>query len=185
MRGLIAVVILAVLTAPGAWGQSAGLPPDNSRNAQRLPAPQRQMLGTVARNAATAAQMGAMAGSRAEPGQLAQLAQAMAMTNGGLMQELGRLAGPENLPLRERVDDGELARLRALAGNDRTRFGREMLAWINRHYPDTIMGIDTLAKSDPRFAALAGTALPQLREQLAAAQELAQSALEGAEGAPH
>lgn len=177
MRGLVAAAILALLWAPTVRAQSEGLPPD-SRETQRMAPSQRQMLGTVARNAATAAQMGNFAGSRAEDGRLAELAHAMALTNGGLMQQLAQVAGPENLPLRERLDEGELARLRALAGSDRAGFGRELVAWITRHYPDTITGIETLGRTDPRFGALAQTALPQLREQLSAAQELAQAAME-------
>lgn len=177
MRGLVAAAIFALLGAPVALAQSEGLPPD-SREAERMAPSQRQMLGTVARNAATAAQMGAIAGSRAEGGRLSELAHAMAMTNGGLSQDLAQLAGPENLPLRERLDEGELARLRALANSDRAGFGRELVAWITRNYPDSITGIETLGRADPRFAALAQAALPQLREQLSAAQELAQAAME-------
>lgn len=178
MRGLVAAVIFALVSASAAWGQSEGLPPD-SRAPQRLTTPQRQMLGSIARNAATAAQMGAIAGSHEEPGRLSQLAHAMAITNGGLSQELARVSGPENMPLRERLDEGELARLRALAANDRAGFGRELVGWITRHYPDLITGMDHLAQSDPRYGALAQTTLPQLREQLSAAQELAQAAMEG------
>lgn len=177
MRGLIAAAIFALLSAPAALAQSEGLPPD-SHAPQRLSASQRQMLGTVARNAATAAQMGSIAGSQGDTGRLGELAHAMAVTNGGLTQELARLAGPENMPLRERVDEGEVARLRGLSAGDRSGFGRELVGWITRHYPDLITGIDTLGQSDPRYGALAQATLPQLREQLSAAQELAQAAME-------
>lgn len=177
MRGPIAAVIVTLLSAPAAQAQSEGLPPD-ANAPQRLSAPQRQMLGTVARNAATAAQVGSIAGSQADAGQLGELARAMAVTNGGLAQELARLAGPENMPLRERLDEGEVARLRALATSDRAGFGRELVGWITRHYPDLINGVDTLGQNDPRYGALAQTTLPQLREQLSAAQELAQAAME-------
>lgn len=178
MRGLVAAVIVALLSAPAAQAQSEGLPPDPNAP-QRLSAPQRQMLGTVARNAATAAQVGSIAGSHADAGRLGELGRAVAVTNGSLMQELAHLAGPENLPLRERLDEGEVARLRALAANDRAGFGRELVGWITRHYPDLINGVDTLGRNDPRYGALAQAALPQLREQLSAAQELAQAAMEG------
>lgn len=184
MRGLLAAVILVLLSAPAALAQSEGLPPD-PRAPQRLTAPQRQMLGTVARNAATAAQMGSIAGSHGDTGRLGELAHAMAVTNGGLAQELARLAGPENMPLRERLDEGEVARLRAMAANDRAAAGRELVGWITRHYPDLINGIDTLGQADRNYAALAQSTLPHLREQLSAAQELAQAAMEGGERESH
>ncbi|MGE5476052.1 MAG: DUF4142 domain-containing protein [Bacteroidales bacterium] len=178
MRGWIAAVFAALLPFGPAMAEEQGLPPD-PRGGQRLAAPQRQMLATIARNSATAAQLGTLASNRAEPGRLGALAQAMALTNTGLSRALAQTAGPENLPLRERLDENELARLRALASNNHERFGQELVAWINRHYPDTITGIDMLGRSDPRYAALAEVALPQLREQLAAAQQLAQAATEG------
>lgn len=177
MRGLVAAVIVALLSLPAAFAQDQGLPGDPNAP-RRLSAPQRQMLGTIARNAATAVQVGAMAGRQGETGPVGELAQAMAVTNGALSQELARLAGPENMPLRERLDESEVARLRALAATDRTGFGREVVGWITRTYPDLINGVDTLARDDPRYGALAEAALPQLREQLSAAQELAQAAME-------
>lgn len=179
MRGWFAAVIAVLLPLHAALAQTPaeGLPPD-PRAPQRLAAPQRQMLATIARNSATASQLGTMAGIHAEPGRLAELAQAMALTNSGLSRELAQLAGPENLPLRQRLDDTELARMRALATSDRAGFGRALVGWITRTYPDTITGIDTLGRGDPRYAALAEAALPQLREQLAAAQQLAQAAME-------
>lgn len=182
MRGWFAAVIAVLLPLNAALAQTAqspaeGLPPD-PRSPQRLAAPQRQVLATVARNSATAQQLGTLAGVHAEPGRLAQLAQEMALTNSDLSRELAQLSGPENLPLRQRLDDTELARMRALATSDRPGFGRALLGWITRTYPDTITGIDTLGRSDPRYAALADAALPRLREQLAAAQQLAQAAME-------
>lgn len=177
MRGWFAAFVVLVLPLHCALAETQGLPPDHRSN-QRLAAPQRQMLATIARNGATATQLGNLAGAHAENGRLSELARAMALTNGGLLRDLGQVAGPENLPLRERLDEGELNRLRALAGTDRASFGRELVGWITRTYPDTINGIDTLGRSDPRYAALAEAALPQLREQLAAAQQLAQAAME-------
>lgn len=181
MQAWCAVLFVLALAAPPALAQSRqpaeGLPGD-SRETQRLAPPQRQMLATVARNAATASQLAGLAGAHAEGGRLGELAQAMALTNGGLAQNLAQLAGPGNLPLRERTDQGELERLRVLAANDRALFGREMLGWVTRHYPDTIRGVEALGQADPRFAALAQTALPHLREQLAAAQQMAQAAME-------
>ena len=179
-----ALLSAALVWPPIAWAQTEGLPGDQ-RNATRLAPQQRQMLATVARNAATASQLGALAGSRAEPGRLGELVHEMAITNGGLLQQLAQTAGPENLPLRERLDEGELNRLRALAGNDRALFGREVLGWITRHYPDTIRNVESLGQADPRYGALAQATLPQLREQLDAAQQLAQAAMEGETERPH
>lgn len=181
MRVWYAVLVILALYGGPALGQgrqpAEGLPGD-SRDSQRLAPSQRQMLATVMRNAATASQLGGLAGAHAEGRRLGELAQAMALTNGGLAQNLAQLAGPGNLPLRERLDEGELARLRVLAANDRALFNRELLAWVTRHYPDTIRGMDSLSQADARFAGLAEAALPQLREQLAAAQELVQAAME-------
>lgn len=185
MRGLSAILIALMLALAIGPVHAQGLPGD-PRDSQRLPPPQRQMLATIVRNAATASQLGALAGAHAEGGRLAELSHAMALTNGGLSQTLAQMAGPGNLPLRERLDEAELARLRVLAANDRALFGREVLGWITRHYPDTIRGVESLGRNDPRYAALAETTLPQLREQLAAAQELAQAAMEGeAPSRPH
>lgn len=189
MRGWFVAAIALLLPLHAALAQSEGLPPD-PRSSQRLPAPQRQMLATIARNSATASQLGNLAGihgdsSRPEANRLGELAQAMALTNSGLNRELAQLAGPENLPLRERMDEGELARLRAMATSDRAGFNRALVGWITRHYPDTINGIDTLGRNDPRYAALAEAALPQLREQLAAAQQLAQAAMENGSRESH
>lgn len=177
MRWWFAVVAATLLPLQAAQAQSEGLPPD-VRHAPRLAAPARQMLSTIARNSATASQLGTLAGSHAEPGRLHQLAQAMAQTNNDLGRALSQLAGPENLPLRERIDEGELARMRALAANDRAGFGRAVIGWITAHYPDTINGIDSLGRNDPRYAQLAEAALPLLREQLAAAQQLAQESMD-------
>lgn len=184
MRGWFAAVIVLLLPLHAALAQTEGLPPD-PRSGQRLSAPQRQTLATIARNSATASQLGTLAGAHPESGRLAELAQAMALTNSGLSRELVQLAGPENLPLRERMDEGELARLRAMASNDRAGFGRALVGWITSHYPDTINGIDALGRSDPRYATLAEAALPQLREQLAAAQQLAQAAMESGSRESH
>lgn len=177
MRAWCAALIVAVLSTT-ALAQTEGLPPD--RNVpSRLEPQQRQMLAAVMRNAATASQLANLTSSRAATGRLAELAQAMALTNSGLTQQLAQLAGRENLPLRERQDEAQIARLRALAGSDRGAFGRELVGWITDRYPDTIRNIEALGERDPRYAALAQNALPQLREQLAAAQQLAQAALEG------
>lgn len=189
MRGCCIAVIAAMLSAPAAaQAQTAqtlteGLPADHN-GVQRLAPQQRQILATIIRNAATASQLGSLAGRRGETGRLGELAQAMALTNGGLNQTLTQLAGPENLPLRERMDEGELTRLRALAGRDRAAFDRALVGWITSHYPDTIRNVDSLSQNDPRYAALADQALPQLREQLAAAQQLAQAAMESERTAP-
>lgn len=178
MRVCSAALIAVLLSAAPAWSQTNGLPADRSAP-QRLAPQQRQMLATAARNAATASQLGTLAGHRAEAGRLSELAQAMAATNGGLARQLAQLAGPENMPLRERQDEAELTRLRAMATHDRAAFGRELVAWITAHYPTTIRNVETLGERDPRYAALAEAALPQLREQLAAAQQLAQATAEG------
>ncbi|MCR6631088.1 MAG: DUF4142 domain-containing protein [Magnetospirillum sp.] len=178
MRGWTAAFVAALLSVSPALAQQEGLPGD-SHGTTRLAPQQRQMLATVARNAATAIQLGNLGGTRAGESRLSQLSQSMAVTNGGLAQQLAQVAGPENLPLRERLDEAEIARLRALAGNDRTGFSRELVGWITRHYPDTIRNIESLGEGDPRYAALAEATLPQLREQLAAAQQLAQAAMEG------
>lgn len=189
MRGWFAAMIAVLLPLHVALAQTPqspaeGLPPD-TRAPQRMAAPQRQMLATIARNSATAQQLGTLAGVHAEPGRLAQLAQQMALTNSDLSRGLAQLAGPENLPLRQRLDESELARMRALARSDQAGFGRALVGWINRTYPDTITGIDTLSREDPRYAALAEAALPQLREQLNAAQQLAQAAMEEGAGEAH
>lgn len=174
-----AIAVLALLLAGPAWAQSEreGLPPDP--RATRLDTQERQMLGALARNAATAQQLGSLASNRSGQSRLGQLGQSMAVTNAGLSMQLMELAGAENLPMRERVDQAEIQRLQAMAGSDRQNFSREVLGWINRNYPDTIRNMDALGRRDTRYAALAETTLPQLREQLSAAQELAQAAMEG------
>jgi hypothetical protein len=177
MQRRTAAFIAAMLLALPAWAETEGLPPDTHGTARLAPG-QRQMLATVARNAATATQLGTLASSRAGHSRLGELAQAMAVTNGGLAQQLAQAAGTENLPLRERLDEAEITRLRTLAGNDQSRFGRELLGWITRNYPDTIRNVERLGADDSRYAALADVTLPQLREQLSAAQELAQAATE-------
>lgn len=180
---LLPLLALLLAAQPAPAAEREGLPPDT--RAQRLAPEQRQMLATVARNAATAAQLGNIAGTRMGGNRLGALSQAMAVTNGGLAQQLGQLAGPENLPLRERLDQTEINRLHALAGADRAGFSRQLVGWITRHYPDTIRNIELLGGQDPRYAALAQAILPQLREQLAAAQQIAQAAMEGEAQAPH
>lgn len=178
MLGRAAAFIAILLVIQPAWAEQEGLPPD-SHGTLRMAPQQRQMLASAARNATTAMQLGSLGSRSSGQSRLGELAQAMAVTNGGLAQQLAETAGPENLPLRERMDEAEIAHLRSLAGNDHTRFGRELVGWITRHYPDTIRNVEALGASDPRYAALADTTLPQLREQLAAAQQLAQAAMEG------
>ncbi|HTH15593.1 MAG TPA: DUF4142 domain-containing protein [Magnetospirillum sp.] len=184
MRGRILALLAVLLTGAPALAAEEGLPGD-SRSAQRLAPEQRQMLATVARNAATAAQLGSIASPRMGASRLGELSQSMAVTNGGLAQQLVELAGPENLPMRERLDQSEIARLRALASNDPAGLSRQLVGWITSHYPDTIRNVETLGSQDPRYAALAQATLPQLREQLAAAQQIAQSAMEGEAQLPH
>jgi hypothetical protein len=175
-----AVFAAALLLAAPAFAQSEGLPAD-PRGAQsgRLDTRERQALAALARNAGTAQALGNLASKRVAGERLGELGQSMALTHAGLAQELAQLAGPENMPLRERTDQGEIQRLQSLPSTDRASFGREMIGWINQHYPDTIRNMEMLGRQDPRYAALAEATLPQLRQQLSAAQEIAQAAMEG------
>ncbi|MBX9634540.1 MAG: DUF4142 domain-containing protein [Magnetospirillum sp.] len=180
----LAAFALVLLSLP-AWAQQArteekGLPAD-PRGAQsgRLDTRERQALAALARNAATAQQLGFLASQRAGQGRLGELGQSMAATNAHIGQGLTQLAGPENLPLRERIDQNQIQRLRDMAGADRHNFNRELIGWINRTYPSTIRNMEMLGHDDRRYAALAEATLPQLRLQLSAAQELAQTTMEG------
>lgn len=178
MRPIAVCAAVWLLAAPS-FASEKGLPPD-PRGAQsgRLDTRERQAVAALARNAGTAQALGSLATKRASGGRLGELGQAMAVTNAGLAQQLAQLAGPENMPLRERTDQGELQRLQAM-GTDREGFGRELVAWINAHYPDSIRNIEMLGRDDPRYAALAEATLPQLRQQLSVAQEIAQAAIKG------
>lgn len=181
-----ALVLLALpIWTQQARAQQDGLPAD-PRGAQsgRLDTRERQALATVARNAATAQQLGTLATKRSGLGRLGELGQSMTVTNGGLAQQLAQLAGPENLPLRENMDHGEVQRLQGMARVDSRNFNQELLAWINKTYPDTIRNVEMLGRQDSRYATLAEATLPQLREQLSAAQQLAQSTMEGAPQSP-
>jgi hypothetical protein len=175
-----AICAVAMLLALPAWAQQEGLPAD-PRGAQsgRMDTRERQALAALARNAATAQQLGTLATKRIGQGTVGELGQSMAVTNGGLAQQLAELTGPENLPLRERIDQCEVQRLQSMS-NDRQSFSRELVAWINRNYPDTIRNMEMLGRENGRYAGLADATLPQLREQLNAAQSLAQAAMEGA-----
>lgn len=174
----LALALLPVMPAAARQDPQRGLPPD-PRAVGRLEAEERQMLAGITRNAATAARLGAVAGARLGGSPLAELGQAMALTNSGLEQQLAQVAGPENMPLRERADHGRLERLQALSRSDRHAFSREMVAWIVANYPDTIRNMEELGRRDGRYAALAEAALPPLRQQLSAAQDLTQAAMEG------
>jgi len=175
-----AVFAAALLLAAPAFAQNEGLPAD-PRGAQsgRLDTRERQALAALARNSGTAQALGTLASKRVAGERLGELGKSMALTHAGLAQELAQLAGPENMPLRERTDHNELQRLQSMPGDNREAFGREMVAWINRHYPDTIRNMEMLGRQDPRYAALAEATLPQLRQQLSAAQEIAHAAMEG------
>ncbi|MBC7905412.1 MAG: DUF4142 domain-containing protein [Rhodospirillaceae bacterium] len=181
MMRLFAAFALVLLLAAPVWAQQDGLPAD-PRGAQsgRLEARERQALAALARNAATAQQVGTLATKRAGQGRLGELGQSMTVTNGGLTEQLAQLAGPENMPLRERIDQGEVQRLQGMASADPGNFSREVIAWINKNYPDTIRNMEMLGREDSRYTALADATLPQLRDQLSAAQQLAQAAMEGA-----
>lgn len=174
----IAILALALLPAQPAAAQQSGLPPD-LRGASRLEAGERRMLAGLTRKAVTAARLGAMAGARLEGSPLAELGQAMAQTNAALELHLARLGGPENTPLRERADHRLIERLHALSRSDRHAFGRELAAWTIANYPAVIRDMEELGRRDGRYTALALAALPLLRGQLAAAQDLAQTAMEG------
>lgn len=170
-----AVLALAILSAQPVLAQQQGLPGDPPATG-RMNAEDRRLLAGVARNAATASQLGALAGARLAGTPQAELGQAVAATNTALEQHLARLAGPENLPLRERLDQRLIERLQALSRTDRDGFGRELAAWVATAYPETIRGLDQLGRRDGRYAALATAALPPLRRQLAAAQDMTQAA---------
>lgn len=181
MMRRLAAFALALLLAPPALAEQEGLPPD-PRGAQlgRLDARERQALAALARNAATAQQLGTLANKRIGQSRLGELGQSMAVTNAGLVEQLTQLAGPENLPLRERIDQNEIQRLQGMTGADPSNFNREFVAWINKNYPDTIRNMEMLGRADSRYSPLASATLPQLRQQLSAAQEMAQAAMEGA-----
>lgn len=179
MRRLAAFALVLLLASP-ALAQQEGLPADpRGAHSGRLEARERQALAALARNAATAQQLGTLTNKRAGQDRLAELGQSMAVTNAGLMEQLAQLAGPENLPLRERIDQGEIQRLQGMTGADPRNFSREIIAWINKNYPDTIRNMEMLGREDSRYTALADATLPQLRSQLSAAQDLAQAAMEG------
>lgn len=176
-----AIAATAILLALPAWAQQNGLPPD-PRGAARLDARERQTLATVARNAATAQQLGSLANNRMGDSRLGQLGQSMAVTNSSLGQHLTRLAGVENLPLRERIDRDEIQRLQGIAGTDRQDFGRELVAWITANYPGTIRNMEMLGRQDGRYSTLAEATLPQLRDQLNTARDLAQELVQAGTG---
>jgi hypothetical protein len=178
MRRLAAFALVLLMALP-AFAQQQGLPAD-PRGAQsgRMEARERQALAALSRNANTAQQLGTLANKRGGQGRISELGQSMAVTNAGLAEQLAQLAGPENLPLRERMDQNEVQRLQGMAGADPRTFSRELIAWINRNYPDTIRNMEMLGRENSRYATLAEATLPQLREQLSAAQELAQAPME-------
>jgi hypothetical protein len=179
MRPVAALAAAAIwLLSVPALAVEEGLPADpRGAQAGRLDTRDRQAVAALARNAGTAQALGNLATKRASGGRLGELGQSMALTNAGLAQQLAQLAGPENMPLRERADQGELQRLQAM-GSDRESFGRELVGWITAHYPASIRNLEMLSRGDPRYATLAETALPQLRQQLSVAQEIAQAAIQ-------
>lgn len=180
MRGYV-VVALALLSSQPVLAQQQGLPGDPPA-AGRMERPDRQLLAGLTRNAATAAQLGSLAAARLSGSPMAELGQAMARTNSGLEQQLIRLAGPENLPLRERLDQRLIDRLQTLSKSDRPRVGREVVGWVGMHYPDTMRDLGQLARRDSRYAPLAEAALPLLRQQLDAAQAMTQAAARQGDG---
>lgn len=179
IRRFAAVALVVLLAAP-ALAQQEGLPADpHAAQTGRMEARELQALAALARNSATAQQLGSLANKRAGQGRLAELGQSMAVTNSSLAQQLAQLAGPGNLPLRERIDQSEIQRLQDMTVTDSGNFNREMVAWINKNYPDSIRNMEMLGHENSRYAALAAATLPQLRAQLSAAQDIAQAALEG------
>lgn len=141
---------------------------------EELPAQAVQALQALSRNAVAGQQLGNLAASKQAPAQIRDLGDRMVVVNSEINERLDKAAAQEGLRLPERMPPEAQRRFDSLADTNQVEFGRGLVAWVNENYPVSIRALQAIA-DHPQFSELASTAIPALRDQLRASQQMAQA----------
>ena len=146
-----------------------------------LPADMKPTAESLARNTVTAQQYGNLASKRHTSGAVHDLGDQMVLTNSRINRALAA-AAPDlsnvQIPEKERGTFDSLAR-----DADATQFGANVAQWVVQSYPQAISDLEKLGQQT-QFSELVGSAVPEMKSQLAEAQRILQSASASPNGQP-
>lgn len=163
---MIARLILAVtlLIAGPVWAQSAPQQEAGEGALERL-----------AQDVTAAQQVGTLAAGKNLQVDYALLGDQMALANARINEVLDQMAGQD---VERFMDEQSRERFESMSDLNQEEFADQFLAFIGDVYPRIIDNIEALAQQQPDapgIQVLAQEAVPALREQLGAAEQLAQT----------
>lgn len=137
-----------------------------------------QALNALSRNAVAAQQFGNLAASKQAPADIRDLGDRMVVANSEINERLDAVSARLGVELPQRMPASDQAFFEALAETNQDEFARGLVAWVNEVYPKSIRALQAMA-DDPALAELSRTAIPALRDQLRASQQMAQAYFQG------
>lgn len=131
---------------------------------------------SFAQDAVATMQIANLATDKNTPAAVALLGDRVSLTQGRINQALDAVLKKEGQQGERAMSDEGLAAMKSMTDLNQEQFAGEFVAWIGHTYPRMISTLETWAKTgdEPRKA-LAATFLPELRNQLQAAQHLTQA----------